>query len=270
MSFRLIFHGTHPIISRLEIFYHLYAPMLSGYPMRDYEKWAMILTRQKAFWHFSKSGFKDLLQAMDKIAKKKPLDDKEWEAVLLAAQIELPEWARKELNRRTKYVEREWKKVRDVFVDVISSIHPGSLWKPVHVYTTFENTGHGGSGVSRDVLVMNLPVNRKFDSERARRVTKILIHEVIHIMHERDTTFNRFLRAYERKHHIPIHEAYTNALMDFTWWRAGQQEDMFAEYYEREWKDLCDVEDRMRKTIKNWWEHGGDLKKMIVEEFKDG
>ena len=266
MKSKFVFHGYHPIISRLHIFDHTFGPTISGYPADSYAKWALSLALPDAFWEMARSE-NDLAETIGAIANGKNLSEKQWEVVLLAASIKIPDWAKKRLNTYAKVYRRAWKKIQPAYDEVVGRWNERLLRRPLRIYTSFEPSkgSYGGTAYPGDVFVMGVPVVGKVNINEAMR---ILIHESIHIMHQRDKALDKTLDKISKRTDLPVQEAFTETMTNLIAWRAGLQNKVFERYYDKRWEKLVRIEDKMRDAVKDWWENGKDLRKRIMKTFE--
>ncbi len=224
---------------------------------------ALIAANQDAFWSVARS-YRELQKTVVKIANHEPLTDTEWEIALLASQVKIPQWHIEHQMKITEKMSKIWEEVRSTYLEITKRILPNVEDVKIHVYTSYVwHSGVDGSAYPPNVIVIGIPA---VGSPKKEDLIHELVHESLHII-QWLAGYDEPLRKTEKKIGLPLREALTETLTNIILWRAGITKVMFAEYYDSSWKELCELEDRVRKIVANWLKSGGNLLEMLQKEI---
>lgn len=247
------FRGWDDRVACLNFLANLWLPILSGIPS-DY-----LLTR--ILYILNPRLLEAALaseEIVGKMARGEELREGEKKAVEEALKLRPPESLKREILGKYEGIKEEFRGVKGALEEVVIRAHGEEvLREPVIVYPGFSLGGHEGSAYPGDVVVVGIDPRSHKDPLRA------LIHEMIHILVERDKEAKEILDRLSEERKVPYHEIHGESLTNLVMWRAGKQKRMLERSYNEGWKELRGWEKKYWKVVKEWWKEGGSLRERI-------
>ncbi len=261
---KVVFLPWDDRLATLHLLYHVWGPILGGYPTDNTAVWALYFAAPNLV-PTDADLLKDVVQ---KLTLRKHLTDEEKRLVDSTLVLKPPKILRDRAIMVYKKLKRQFKGISKDVREVVSKVHGKEVLKEeIRVFPSFQLTGAGGSAYKNEVGISPDVSFGYSAEERNNNLLRVLVHELVHIYVERDEIFDNLLKEISRKHNIPFHEVHVETLTNIIWWKTGNAKKMFHMHYDKNWKRLVRVEKQYWKVFRDWWKGGGDLAKMVRSTF---
>ncbi len=228
---------------------HVLGPVSDGHPIDIYALWALFYARPTLFLNavINIEAIDEIIVLLSEGGEIDKLRERYPYVFELVESVKIPEKLREAVIRNYNTM-KDFLNDNSVIDDVLS-LFPGIVGK-VTVYPSFEvgKNSTGGTVYASKIIVMSFG----WGSMKPDIMGRTFVHEFLHVLEGRASDCKELLEKVNKTLRLPVHEAFTEVLTNYVWYRLGFQEEMFESYYKKRWERLVEVEDFLREEVKKY------------------